>query len=768
MQEQVNISTTDDTEDAVSALQNELTKWQNRVPKLALALRERTQELDAAKTQLEQLAAGDSAGTGIQARDALIGELEAKLKAQTSKHQDAQGQMHARDVEITQLREEVSQWREKWQSVTESLDAHAGEIAGKDADQNDLRVEVDGLRQVNSEQGGRVKEQELELTALRESTQSLESRNQKLFETTEMANNQIESLGENLSQLREQAKEKDERLATLARDSDQNTGELSKLAEQVKSRDQDIEFLHNHVAEKQTEINTLNEKLAGLENLGVQHDELTSRLGELQNRYDVQADELTQLTDRLALLGEAQDACKQLEEQLAEKAQSLAAADTKNAEMLERSAELEKALSVERDEIKRLEECVVSADSVTGKRETERRQLSEQFAELKARNQHLESQLAERSNLVVGLEQEKTEISSKTSSLEEENVRLSKSLEKSQRHAGEHAEHITQLDSRLERQQDLMQKLETEFAQVQEEYAQATKAHGKELEQKAAVIAVRDEELAAIRQEFESGSSSVADYEERVSTLKSDLKKASGELAVKAQEAKSVAREYAQHRSKHDAARTALTEKLESLEKQLRKQTKATAQAETTESSARADLKTLKAEYKNDSSAEEYRLLQQEAQKLESMVQERTEQLNEIKWQQEMSTQPHGDSGDKMLVVLNQQLAAARSDNERLLEQIRTLEGHSEGGSKTAGSVTSTSNAPASIDPSVDDDLSQIRGVGPKLVAQLKELGIDRFDQIACLNAADLDDAAHVLHPFKKRIERDDWISQAAVLANAR
>ena len=112
-----------------------------------------------------------------------------------------------------------------------------------------------------------------------------------------------------------------------------------------------------------------------------------------------------------------------------------------------------------------------------------------------------------------------------------------------------------------------------------------------------------------------------------------------------------------------------------------------------------------------------------------------------------MSTQPHGDSGDKMLVVLNQQLAAARSDNERLLEQIRTLEGHSEDGSKTAGSVTSTSNAPA---------------------AQLKELGIDRFDQIACLNAADLDDAAHVLHPFKKRIERDDWISQAAVLANAR
>jgi chromosome segregation ATPase len=478
---------------------------------------------------------------------------------------------------------------------------------------------------------------------------------------------------------------------------------------------------------------------------------------------------MTQLTDRLALLGEAQDAQKELEGQLAEKAQSLEAAETKIAEMLDHATEQEKALTIERDENKRLEECVASADSVTGKRETERRQLSEQFTELKARNQHLEAQLAERSNLVVGLEQEKTEINSKTSSLEDENSRLSRSLEKSQRHAGEHAEHITQLDSHLERQKDLMENLEKEFAQVQEEYAQAIKAHSKEQQQKDAAIAARDEELAAIRQEFESGSSNVSNYEERVSTLKSDLEKARSEVAEKVAEAESVGHENARNKSQEDAARSALTEKIESLEKQLRKQTKATAKAEKADSSARADLKILKTEYARDSSAEDYKLLQNEAKKLESMVQERTEQLNEIKWQQEMAAQPQGESGEKLLVVLNQQLAAARTDNDRLLERIRELDGRAGAGSG-AGSVGDSSVGSPDSSPvaqSAEDDLSRIHGVGPKLVAQLKELGIDRFDQIACLNEADLDDEAHVLHPFKKRLERDDWISQAAILANA-
>lgn len=62
------------------------------------------------------------------------------------------------------------------------------------------------------------------------------------------------------------------------------------------------------------------------------------------------------------------------------------------------------------------------------------------------------------------------------------------------------------------------------------------------------------------------------------------------------------------------------------------------------------------------------------------------------------------------------------------------------------------------------DDLKKISGVGPKLEGVLNELGFWHFDQIAAWTA---DEVAWVDSrlKFKGRIERDDWISQAAALA---
>ena len=63
------------------------------------------------------------------------------------------------------------------------------------------------------------------------------------------------------------------------------------------------------------------------------------------------------------------------------------------------------------------------------------------------------------------------------------------------------------------------------------------------------------------------------------------------------------------------------------------------------------------------------------------------------------------------------------------------------------------------------DDLAQIKGVGPKFVARLNELGITRFDQLAGLNA---NEAAHLderMGPFQGRLARDRVIEQADLLA---
>ena len=155
---------TDNGESAqMEALRQELAKWQERVPKLAGALRERTAEIEALKSQLASQPAAattsSDSGSGIKARDSLIAELEAKLKAQSSRHQDAQGQLHARDVEIAELKDELAEWRGKWQSATENLDAQADSLTGKDADLLAAREELEMLRNYNRDLDGKLKKQ---------------------------------------------------------------------------------------------------------------------------------------------------------------------------------------------------------------------------------------------------------------------------------------------------------------------------------------------------------------------------------------------------------------------------------------------------------------------------------------------------------------------------------------------------------------------------------------------------------------------------------
>ncbi|MFT4013456.1 MAG: hypothetical protein QM682_08630 [Paracoccus sp. (in: a-proteobacteria)] len=65
----------------------------------------------------------------------------------------------------------------------------------------------------------------------------------------------------------------------------------------------------------------------------------------------------------------------------------------------------------------------------------------------------------------------------------------------------------------------------------------------------------------------------------------------------------------------------------------------------------------------------------------------------------------------------------------------------------------------------VSDDLRQIKGVGPKLSDWLHENGVTRFAQIAAWDAAQVADFAQRLGRMGGRIETDDWVGQARILA---
>ena len=72
-------------------------------------------------------------------------------------------------------------------------------------------------------------------------------------------------------------------------------------------------------------------------------------------------------------------------------------------------------------------------------------------------------------------------------------------------------------------------------------------------------------------------------------------------------------------------------------------------------------------------------------------------------------------------------------------------------------------NLPGASGP--PDDLQRLKGVGPKFAALLNDLGITRFEQLARLSGADIDELDKQLGPFKGRLERDQIPLQADYLA---
>jgi predicted flap endonuclease-1-like 5' DNA nuclease len=63
------------------------------------------------------------------------------------------------------------------------------------------------------------------------------------------------------------------------------------------------------------------------------------------------------------------------------------------------------------------------------------------------------------------------------------------------------------------------------------------------------------------------------------------------------------------------------------------------------------------------------------------------------------------------------------------------------------------------------DDLARIKGLGPKLVALLGELGVTSYEQIAAWSDADIERIDAQLGRFAGRITRDQWVEQAKLLS---
>lgn len=78
--------------------------------------------------------------------------------------------------------------------------------------------------------------------------------------------------------------------------------------------------------------------------------------------------------------------------------------------------------------------------------------------------------------------------------------------------------------------------------------------------------------------------------------------------------------------------------------------------------------------------------------------------------------------------------------------------------------VAAPASQPAAHDQG--DDLTRLKGVGPKLSGLLRSLGVSTFAQVASWTDEDIDRIDAQLGNFSGRIRRDNWPEQARFLAN--
>ncbi len=119
--------------------------------------------------------------------------------------------------------------------------------------------------------------------------------------------------------------------------------------------------------------------------------------------------------------------------------------------------------------------------------------------------------------------------------------------------------------------------------------------------------------------------------------------------------------------------------------------------------------------------------------------------------------------------------AAPAARNHALIDAPRGIEiATAEAVAVSAPATPAHAPAPAPAAPPIPapipasgtgDDLTRIKGLGPKLAALLGELGVTRYAQIAAWSPEEIERIDAHLGRFSGRIVRDQWVEQAKLLA---
>lgn len=109
--------------------------------------------------------------------------------------------------------------------------------------------------------------------------------------------------------------------------------------------------------------------------------------------------------------------------------------------------------------------------------------------------------------------------------------------------------------------------------------------------------------------------------------------------------------------------------------------------------------------------------------------------------------------------------AARAARNQALIDAAPAVEKPAPAPAPAPASAPVPTPAPAPAPAGSADDLTRIKGLGPKIAGLLGEMGVTSFAQIAAWSEQDVAAIDAQLGRFSGRITRDQWIAQAQMLA---
>ncbi len=273
--------------------------------------------------------------------------------------------------------------------------------------------------------------------------------------------------------------------------------------------------------------------------------------------------------------------------------------------------------------------------------------------------------------------------------------------------------------------------------EVEQRLDQSRRSHASEMgqirarldERNVEIVGLNDQlaesqgRMRAMQAELETGASTDSDFEQRLSELTTNLDEAN--VAIR-------------------SAETARDEAVRLSDDALRQMAEAEAKASAFEKSAA------------------------EAQDLASTVTDRDRRIEEL----ETQLADLRRRADAASAIATAQVVAESDSGSRLQEEVLpeafpaqlAIEVPADSGQVAATAVAAIAARTRGDAKAVHDDLTRIRGIGPKIGGMLKSMEITSFRQLANLTDPEVEVISDALGSFPDRIQRDDWMTSAREL----